>query len=93
MKTYYTKLEWLYRCCLELLDKHETKGFQHKTSKEIWLNTDKMQYNLNNIRRKGKGSFDSSFMDDSTLQTHVVITADAQSIYIFRSNVAYDWDC
>ena len=93
MKTYYTKLEWLYRCCLELLDKHETKGFQHKTYKEIWLNTDKMQYNLNNIRRKGKGSFDSSFMDDSTLQTHVVITADVQSRYVFRSDVAYDWDC
>lgn len=92
MKTYYTKLEWLYRCCLEFLDKYETKGFQQKTFKEIWLNTDKMQYNLNNIRRKGKGSFDTSFTDDSALQTHVVITADVHSRYVFRSDVAYDWD-
>ncbi|MCL9797409.1 insertion element protein, partial [Frankia sp. AgKG'84/4] len=92
MKTYYTKLEWLYRCCVEFLDKHENNGFQDKTFNEIWLNTDKMQYNLNNIRRKGKGSFDTSFTDDSALQTHVVITADVHSRYVFRSDVAYDWD-
>ena len=92
MKTYYTKLEWLYRCCLEFLDKYETKGFQDKSFNEIWLNTDKMQYNLNNIRRKGKGSFDTAFMDDSALQTCVVIIADVHSRYVFRSDVAYDWD-
>jgi transposase-like protein len=92
MKTYYTKLEWLYRCCLEFLGKYETRGFQHKSFDKIWLNTDKMQYNLNNIRRKGKGSMDSSFMDDSALQTHIVITADIHSRYVFRSDVAYDWD-
>lgn len=92
MKTYYTKLEWLYRCCLEFLDKYETKGFQQRDFNEIWLNTDKMLYNLNNIRRKGKGSFDTSFTDDSALQTHVVITADVHSRYVFRSDVAYDWN-
>ena len=92
MKTYYTKLEWLYRCCLEFLEKHETKGFRHKTFNEIWLNTDKMLYNLNNIRRKGKGIADTSFMDDSALHTQIVITADVHSRYVFRSDIAYDWD-
>src|SRR5690606_24941779 len=42
--------------------------------------------------RKGKGSFDTSFTDDSALQTHVVITADVHSRYVFRSDVAYDWN-
>lgn len=38
--TYYSKLEWLYRCCLEFLETHETKQFAKMTFPRIWLNTD-----------------------------------------------------
>lgn len=91
-KTYYTKLEWLYRCCLEFLEKHETKAFQKKSFNEMWLNTDKLQYNLNNLRKKGKGRKDSDHYDDSMLQTHIIISADVISRYVFRCDVAYDWE-
>jgi transposase-like protein len=91
-KTYYTKLEWLYRCCLEFLDRHETKAFQNLSFDNIWINTDKMQYYLNNVRKKGKGGKYESNIQDKLLQTLIVISADANSRYVFRSDVAYDWN-
>lgn len=42
-KTYYHKLEWLYKRCLEFLERHESK-LQEKTHSELWINTDKMVY-------------------------------------------------
>ncbi len=50
--TYYNKLEWLYKKCLEFLERHETEAFKNKTFDEIWLNTDSFIYNLNNIKQK-----------------------------------------
>lgn len=47
--TYYNKLEWLYRKCLEFLQRHETDVFKDKTFHDIWLDTDAFIYNLNNI--------------------------------------------
>ena len=91
-KTYYTKLEWLYRCCLEFLDKYETKGFQNKSFDKMWINTDKMQYYLNNVRKKGKGGKYESDIEDKLLQTHIVISAEVKSRYVFRSDIAYDWN-
>lgn len=91
-KTYYTKLEWLYRCCLEFLDKHETKGFKHITFDNLWINTDKMQYYLNNVRKKGKGGKYESDIEEKLLQTLIVISADVKSRYVFRSDIAYDWN-
>lgn len=91
-KTYYTKLEWIYRCCLEFLDKHETKAFQNRSFDTLWINTDKMLYNLNNVRRKGKGGKYESNLEDKLLQTHIVISADVKTHYVFRSDVAYDWN-
>lgn len=91
-KTYYTKLEWLYRCCLEFLDKYETKGFQSRAFDTMWINTDKMQYYLNNVRKKGKGGKYESNLEDKLLQTHIVISTDVKSRYVFRSDVAYDWN-
>jgi hypothetical protein len=42
-KTYYTKLKWLYRRCLEFLERHETKTLTSKSFESIWINTDKLQ--------------------------------------------------
>ncbi|MGC6617757.1 hypothetical protein, partial [Escherichia coli] len=39
--TYYHKLEWLYRRCLEFLERYETQPLQTKKFNEMWLNTDK----------------------------------------------------
>lgn len=89
--TYYQKLEWLYRCCLEFLDKYEKKALENRSFKEIWLNTDKMNYNLNNVRKKGQGErFED--MEDTQFPTSIVVTSDVHSRYVFRSDVAYDWD-
>lgn len=54
-KTYYHKLEWLYIRCLEFLERHESK-LKDKNHNELWINTDKMIYYLNNVRKKNKGS-------------------------------------
>lgn len=91
-KTYYTKLEWLYRCCLEFLDKQETKGFQKLSFDTMWINSDKMQYNLNNVRKKGKGGKYESNIEEKLLQTLIVISADIKTRYVFRSDIAYDWN-
>ncbi|MDN8774122.1 insertion element protein, partial [Staphylococcus aureus] len=37
--TYYHKLEWLYRRCLEFLERYETQPLQTKKFNEMWLNT------------------------------------------------------
>ncbi|MFT8321147.1 MAG: insertion element protein [Bacillus sp. (in: firmicutes)] len=90
--TYYQKLEWLYRCCLEFLEKYETTPFANMSFKEMWLNTDKMHYNLNNVRKKGQGGQKYFGLEDSQVQTYVVVSADVLSRYVFRSDVAYDWE-
>lgn len=90
--TYYKKLEWLYRRCLEFLEIHETRPLKKTTFKEIWLNTDKMTYFLNNVRRKGMGGGGYGELEDLHFPTNVVVTADVLSRYVFRSDVAYDWD-
>ena len=90
--TYYDKLEFIYRRCLEFLERHETKPLQTMEFKEMWLNTDKMIYFLNNVRKKGMGGCQYNDVEDSQFPTSVVITADVISRYVFRSDVAYDWD-
>lgn len=89
--TYYSKLEWLYRCCLEFLDTHETKKFPQKNFSRIWLNTDMMMYNLNNVRKKGQPKIRGT-ISERHLQTQVVVTADSSSRYVLRADIAYDWD-
>jgi transposase-like protein len=90
--TYYQKLEWLYRRCLEFLDRYETKPLKDKHFKEMWLNTDKMHYLLNNVRKKGQGGSKFRGLEDLNLQTYIVVTSEVFSRYAFRSDVAYDWD-
>ncbi|MBD8068805.1 insertion element protein [Bacillus sp. PS06] len=90
--TYYDKLEWLYRKCIEFLDRHERPAFEKKEFKEIWLNTDKMHYYLNNVRKKGQGAEKFRGLEDLVLPTYIVVTGDVHSRYIFRSDIAYDWE-
>ena len=44
----------------------------------------RMTYYLNNVRKKGMGG--------SHFPTSDVVTVDVISRYVFRSDVAYDWD-
>jgi transposase-like protein len=89
--TYYSKLEWLYRCCLEFLETRETKQFAKMTFPRIWLNIDMMMYYLNNVRKKGEPRTRGT-KSEKQLQTQVVVSADSFSRYVFRADVAYDWD-
>lgn len=89
--TYYDKLEFLYRRCLEFLERHETKPLQRLEFKEMWVNTDKMTYFLNNVRQKGMGGSRYDDVEENQFPTHIVVSADALSRYVFRGDVAYDW--
>ncbi|WP_138417530.1 insertion element protein [Aquibacillus sediminis] len=90
-QTYYTKLEWLYRRCLEFLERYETKPLETKSFDSMWINTDKMIYYLNNVRKKGQGGRRYDNLEDSQFPTHVVISGDIDSYYVFRSDIAFDW--
>ena len=89
--TYYQKLEWLYRCCLEFLETRETKAFSKTNFEQIWLNTDMMTYYLNNIRKKGQKKTPGEG-SEKHLQTQIVVSSELYSRYVFRADVAYDWD-
>jgi hypothetical protein len=88
--TYYNKLEWLHRRCLEFLERHETKPLQKMHFDELWLNTDKFIYFLNNIRKKGH-ALDYETQERLMLATHIIATTDAYSRYTFRTDIAYDF--
>lgn len=90
--TYYDKLEFLYRRCLEFLERHETKPFQRLKFNEMWVNIDKMNYYLNNVRQKGMGGSRYDDVEKNRFPTHVLVSADVLSRYVLRSDVAYDWE-
>ncbi|MBD3107555.1 insertion element protein [Bacillus sp. AGMB 02131] len=90
--TYYSKLEWLYRCCLEFLETRETKAFEKKPFDEIWVNTDKMMYVLNNVRKKGESIKSKPSSAEKQLPTQVVISSEHHSRYVFRADVCFDWE-
>ena len=58
----------------------------------MWFNTDKMHYYLNNVRKKGQGSKKYTGFEDLNMQTYIVVSAEVLSRYVFRSDVAYDWN-
>jgi transposase-like protein len=91
-QTYYGKLEWLYQCCLEFLENHETKALSSKHFKTLWINTDQMMYYLNPQRRRGKETFADVDQDNSHYQTRIIISGESFTRYILRSDVAFDWD-
>lgn len=90
--TYYSKLEWLYRCCLEFLDTRETKAFEQNEFPEVWIETDKMMYILNNVRKKGQRNTKKHLVVEKQLPTQVVVSSEHYSRYVFRSDVCFDWD-
>jgi transposase-like protein len=90
--TYYEKLKFLYRRCLEFLERHETKKLSKMKFKEMWLSSDQMIYYLSNERKKGMGSKNLDELDELNFQTRIVITSDVHSRYVFRSDIAFDWD-
>jgi transposase-like protein len=90
--TYYDKLEFLFRRCLEFLERHEIKPLQKFEFQVMWLNTDKMTYYLNNVRQKGMGGSHYDNVEENQFPTHIVVSADLLSRYVFRSDVAYDWE-
>src|SRR5690606_34655213 len=90
--TYYDKLEFLYRRSLEFLERHETKPLERLKFKEMWLNTDKMVYYLSIVRQKGMCGSRYDDVEESQFPTQVLVSADVLSRYVFRSDVAYDWD-
>jgi hypothetical protein len=92
VSTYYHKLEWVYRRCLEFLERHEKTALARMEFPVMWLNTDKMIYSLNNVRKKGQGGREFDDVEESQFPTHIVVTADVHSQYVFRTDVAYDWD-
>lgn len=90
-KTYYQKLELLYLKCLEFLKQNENKPLHKMEFDEMWLNTDKMTYHLNNVRKKGQGGSLNEDFAEPQFPTNVVITAEVFSRYVFRADTAYDW--
>lgn len=90
--TYYNKLEWLYRKCLEFNDRYEVQPLKDMSFNEMWINTDMMLYHLNNIRLKGKAEDKKIKTKDKKLPTYLVASADAISGYVFRADVAYDYN-
>lgn len=92
ISTYYKKLEWLYQKCLEFLERHEVQSLKSASFKELWLNTDQFVYYLNNVRKKGSGGLHYDNLEDPYFQTYAVVTADNFSRYVFRSDLAFDWD-
>lgn len=90
--TYYNKLEWLFRKCLEFLEKNETKALKKKQFDRLWLNTDKLNYYLNNARKKGHGSDRSYKKERPSFPTAIVATVDSFSRYIFRTDIAFDFN-
>lgn len=90
--TYYQKLEQLYLNCLDFLETRETKQLNKISFDEMWLNTDKLHYVLNNVLKKGQGKNSSKLSDEKQLPTYIVATADVKSNYVFRTDLAYDWD-
>ncbi|MBU7595256.1 hypothetical protein [Metabacillus halosaccharovorans] len=65
---------------------------KEKQFNEIYINTDKMIYYLNNFRKKNAGSKYLIEQEEKQFPTHVVVSSDILSRYVFRADVAYDWN-
>jgi transposase-like protein len=90
--TYYSKLEWLYKKCLEFNSRYEEKALKELHFRDLWINTDALIYNLNNIRMKGKADEDTPKTEEKKMQTYLISSADLKTGYVFRSDIAYDYE-
>lgn len=92
-QTYYDKMEYVYMRCLEFLEKHEEKPLYTKTFDNLWINSDIFVYYLNNNRHKFAGGSKTVRKEDfRKMQTRCIVSGDIHSRYIFRADLAYDWD-
>lgn len=91
-ETYYHKLEWLYRKCLEFLERYEKQPLASKEFRRIWIQTDQMTYHLNNVKRRGRGGHRHEQTEDPVLPTNVIISTEMRTRYALRADVAFDWD-
>ncbi len=90
-KTYYLKLEWLYRRCLEFLERYESQSFADRSFGTIWVDSDQLIYHLNNVRKHGHGGARYEDTEEPIFPTYVVVSAEASSRYVLRADVAFDW--
>lgn len=90
--TYYNKLEWLYKRCLEFNERYEIQASKKIKPYRIWLNTDAMVYYLNNIRTRGKGGRNYKDIEEQRFPTYLIISSDMDTRYVFRTDIAYDWN-
>lgn len=90
--TYYNKLEWLYKKCLEFNERHETQAFKKLELNRVWVNTDAMIYYLNNVRMHGKGGKDYDDVEEQRFPTYLIVSSDMDSRYVFRTDIAFDWN-
>ena len=58
----------------------------------MWVNTDKMMYVLNNVRKKGESIKSKPSSVEKQLPTQVVISSEYHSRYVFRADVCFDWE-
>ncbi|GMA60319.1 insertion element protein [Alicyclobacillus fastidiosus] len=91
-ETYYNKLEWLYQKCLEFLERHETKALANHQFDTLWVDTDQLVYYLNYIKRHGQGGRGFREREQQMFETHVLISCDVILRYVFRADLAYDWN-
>lgn len=91
-QTYYNKLEYIFMRCLEFLERHETEALANKSFDKLWINSDVFIYYLNNSRHKFAGNAKTVHKEDfRKMQTRIIVSGEVYSRYIFRSDVAYDW--
>ncbi len=90
-ETYYSKLEWLYQKCLEFLERHENQTLGRHKFDKLWIDTDQLVYYLNNIKQHGQGGRGFREREQRMFETHVVVSCDVISWYVFRADLAYDW--
>lgn len=76
--TYYQKMEWIYRKCLEFLERHETNVLETKGFSSLYLNTDALMYNLNYKRIRSNGK-NVNRNENKLPLTYVYATADVLS--------------
>ncbi|WP_050615042.1 hypothetical protein [Bacillus testis] len=57
------------------MERHEQKSIQNKSFGTVWINTEKMIYYLNIVRKKGMGGEKYDDVEDSTFPTHIIVSA------------------
>ncbi|MBU3107723.1 hypothetical protein [Clostridium gasigenes] len=66
--------------------------FDKITFDDIWINTDSLNYNLNNVKLKEKSRRKSLGRLAKKLSTSIIAYCEVNSGYVLRNDVAYDHD-